>query len=194
MIDPLYLFVFAGLFTPGPNVILLTASGARFGFRPTLPHVLGVAVGVGFVAAAMALGVGAILLALPGLKLAFQIVAVAWIWWMAWKLLRARGGAAGSDRDRPFTFAEAVLFQWVNPKIWIVALAAASGYASTLSPGWEAARIGTAFSGINLFVCLFWTFAGTLLAYLLTTPLAWRIFTTVMAAALAASGAMVFAA
>ncbi|WP_308917664.1 LysE family translocator [Jannaschia sp. LMIT008] len=194
MIDPLYLFVFAGLFTPGPNVILLTASGARFGFAPTVPHVLGVALGVGFVAGAMALGVGAVLLALPGLKLAMQVLAVAWILWMAWKLLRAAGGAAGGGRDRPFTFAEAVLFQWVNPKIWIVALAAASGYASGLPPGWEALRIGTAFSGINLFVCLFWTVAGTLLAYLLTTPLAWRVFTTVMATALAASGIMVFAA
>ncbi|WP_298428785.1 LysE family translocator [uncultured Jannaschia sp.] len=193
MIDPLYLFVFFGLFTPGPNVILLTASGARFGFRPTLPHVLGVAFGVGVTSALTALGVGAVLLALPGLKLTLQVLAVAWILWMAWKLLRAQGAAA-DGRDRPFTFVEAVLFQWVNPKIWIIALAAASGYASDLPAHLEALRIGSAFSGINLFVCLFWTFAGTLLAYLLTTPLAWRIFTSVMAAALAVSGLMVFAA
>ncbi|MFO6466199.1 LysE family translocator [Jannaschia sp. KMU-145] len=193
MIDPLYLFVFFGLFTPGPNVILLTASGARFGFGPTLPHVLGVAFGVGVTSALTALGVGAVLLALPALKLTLQVLAVAWILWMAWKLLRAQGAAA-DGRDRPFTFVEAVLFQWVNPKIWIVALAAASGYASDLPAHLEALRIGSAFSGINLFVCLFWTFGGTLLAYLLTTPLAWRIFTSVMAAALAASGLMVFAA
>ncbi|WP_371155593.1 LysE family translocator [Jannaschia sp. 2305UL9-9] len=191
MIDPLYLFVFAGLFTPGPNVILLTASGARFGFRPTLPHVLGVAIGVGVTSALTAVGIGALLLAIPALKLALQVLAVAWILWMAWKLLRSRGAQA-DGRDRPFTFVEAVLFQWVNPKIWIVALAAASGYASGLPAHLEALRIASAFSGINLFVCLFWTFAGTLLAYLLTTPLAWRIFTTVMALALAASGMMVF--
>ncbi|UWQ18113.1 LysE family translocator [Jannaschia sp. M317] len=189
--DPLYLFVFAGLFTPGPNVILLTASGARFGFRPTLPHVLGVAFGVGVTSALTAVGVGALLLAVPGLKLALQVAAVAWILWMAWKLFRSRGASA-EGKDRPFTFVEAVLFQWVNPKIWIVALAASSGYASDLPAHLEALRIGSAFSGINLFVCLFWTFAGTLLAYLLRTPLAWRVFTTVMAAALAASGVMVF--
>lgn len=191
MIDPLYLFVFAGLFTPGPNVILLTASGARFGFGPTIPHVLGVAVGVGVTSALTALGIGALLLAIPMLKLALQIAAVTWILWMAWKLFRSRGSTT-EGRDRPFTFIEAVLFQWVNPKIWIIALAAASGYASTLPAAQEALRIGSAFSGINLFVCLFWTFAGTLLAYLLRTPLAWRIFTTLMALALAASGAMVF--
>ncbi|WGH77382.1 LysE family translocator [Jannaschia ovalis] len=192
MLDPLYLFVFAGLFTPGPNVILLTASGARFGFRPTIPHVLGVAAGVGVTSALTALGVGAVLLALPALKLTLQVIAVGWILWMAWKLLRSRGAKVDGEKDRPFTFVEAVLFQWVNPKIWIVALAAASGYASGLPAGLEALRIGSAFSGINLFVCLFWTFAGTLLAYLLTTPLAWRVFTSVMAAALAASGLMVF--
>ncbi|MGB3409285.1 MAG: LysE family translocator, partial [Jannaschia sp.] len=101
-------------------------------------------------------------------------------------------GVQADGRDRPFTFIEAVLFQAVNPKMWIIAMAAASGYASALPAHLEALRIGSAFSGINLFVCLFWTVAGTLLAYLLTTPLAWRIFTTVMAAALAASGVMVF--
>ncbi|MEM7644869.1 MAG: LysE family translocator [Pseudomonadota bacterium] len=192
MIDPLYLFVFAGLFTPGPNVILLTASGARFGFKPTIPHVLGVAFGVGVTSALTALGIGALLLAVPALKLTLQIIAVAWILWMAWKLLRSTGGATPGEKDRPFTFVEAVLFQWVNPKIWIIALAAASGYASSLPAHLEALRIGSAFSGINFFVCLFWTFAGTLLAYLLTTPTAWRIFTTIMATALAASGVMVF--
>ncbi|MGB3556093.1 MAG: LysE family transporter [Jannaschia sp.] len=192
MIDPLYLFVFAGLFTPGPNVILLTASGARFGLRPTLPHIVGVAVGVAVTSALTSLGIGALLLAAPALKLTLQIVAFAWILWMAWTILRASRGGGGDGRDRPFTFVEAVLFQWVNPKIWIVALAASSGYASNLPPPLEALRIGSAFGGINLFVCLFWTFAGTLLAYLLTSPAAWRAFTAVMAAALAASGAMVF--
>ncbi|CTQ32528.1 LysE family translocator [Jannaschia rubra] len=193
MIDPLYLFVFAGLFTPGPNVILLTASGARFGFRATVPHILGVAAGVGVTSALTAMGVGALLLAMPVLKLTLQVVAAGWILWMAWKLLRASRTALGPARhDRPFTFLQAVLFQWVNPKVWMIAMAAASGHASGLPPGWEALRIGTAFSGINLFVCLFWTFAGTLLAWLLTTPAAWRVFTGVMAAALAASGLMVF--
>jgi threonine/homoserine/homoserine lactone efflux protein len=192
VIDPLYPFVLAGLFTPGPNVILLTASGARFGFRPTIPHVLGVAAGVGVTSSLTALGVGALLLAVPALKLALQVSACAWILRMAWLLFRSQGARADDARDRPFTFVEAVLFQWVNPKVWAVAFAAASGFASDLPPALEALRIGSAFSGINFFVCLFWTFAGTLLAYLLTEPRAWRAFTTVMAAALAASGAMVF--
>ncbi|WP_298295339.1 LysE family translocator [uncultured Litoreibacter sp.] len=191
-IDPLYIFVFAGLFSPGPNVILLTASGARFGFRPTLPHVLGVAAGVGVTSGLTGFGIGALLLAQPTLALALKLIAVAWIMWMAWKLFRSRSGPQAKTKDRPFTFIEAVLFQWVNPKVWAVALAASAGYSSGLSPSGEAIRLATAFSGINLFVCLFWSYAGSLLTYLLRTPQAWQIFTTVMALALAASAVMVF--
>jgi threonine/homoserine/homoserine lactone efflux protein len=189
--DPLYLFVFAGLFTPGPNVILITASGARFGLRASLPHVAGVVLGVGVTSALTALGIGALLLSAPGLALALKMGAAAWIGWMAWALLRSegRGGAAG---ERPWGVGRAMLFQWVNPKLWAVALAASSGFASGLPPAQEALRIGTAFAGINLFVCLFWACAGVGLSYLLTTPRAWRIFAVVMAALLAASAVMVF--
>lgn len=190
-IDPLYIFVFLGLFTPGPNVILLTASGARFGFRATLPHVAGVVVGVGVTAGLTGLGVGALILALPVLTFVLKLIAAAWIIWMAWKLLQSRGGQMQAG-DKPFTFWQAVLFQWVNAKVWAVAVAAASGYGIGLEPWGEALRLGSAFSGLNLIVCLFWSFAGSLLTYLLTTPRAWRIFTIVMASALAMSALMVF--
>ena len=191
MIDPLYLFVFAGLFTPGPNVILVVTSGARFGLRPTLPHIAGIAAGVAITSAATALGIGALLLAVPALEWTLKVLSAGWILWMAWTLARSTGGAGGG-RDRPFTFVEAVLFQWVNPKIWAVALAATSGYGSDLSPLWEAARIGSAFGGINLFVCTFWTAAGTWMRFLLGTPTAWRTFTLVMASALALSAIGIF--
>jgi len=190
--DPLYPFVFFGLFSPGPNVILLTASGARFGFRATLPHVAGVVVGVGITAGLTGLGIGAVLAAYPALALTLRIVAAGWILFMAVQLLRSRAASAHKAGQRPFTFVEAVLFQWVNPKVWAVAMAAAAGYGSGLGAWVDAGRLATAFSGLNLFVCLFWSFAGTLLALLLTTPTAWVVFRTVMAAALAGSAVMVF--
>jgi threonine/homoserine/homoserine lactone efflux protein len=96
------------------------------------------------------------------------------------------------QRKKPFTFFQAILFQWVNPKIWAVALTASSAYSAGLSPIHEALRLASAFSGLNLFVCLFWTSAGSLLAYLLTRPNVWRIFMRGMALALAATAAMVF--
>ena len=190
--DPLYPFVFLGLFSPGPNVILLTASGAQFGFRATLPHVVGVALGVGITAGLTGLGIGALLAAQPTLALVFKLVAASWIGWMALSLWRSSASGGTRTRTRPFTVIEAMLFQWVNPKVWAVAMAAASGYAAGLSPWDEAQRLALAFSGLTLFVCLFWTFAGSLLAILLTTPRAWRIFARVMAAGLAASAVMVF--
>lgn len=189
--DPLYLFVFLGLFSPGPNVILLTASGARFGFRRTLPHLLGVALGVGVIAGLTGFGLGAVLLAYPALTLVLKTLAALWILWMAWGLWNAKPRAAG-DADAPMTFVQAILFQWVNPKIWAVALTAISAYPAGLEPLGEAARLAGAFSGINLFVCLFWTTAGALLTYLLNAPLAWLIFMRVMALALAGFSLMVF--
>ncbi|MEM7269605.1 MAG: LysE family transporter [Pseudomonadota bacterium] len=189
---PLFLFVFAGLFSPGPNVVMLTASGARFGFRRTLPHLLGVPIGTGIIAATTALGVGAALLAAPALKLGFQIIAAAWILWMAWKTAQAGRAGRGEDRGRPFTFIEAVLFQAVNPKIWAVTLAASAGFGIGLDPAWEAARLFATFALFNLFVCLFWTSAGHLLGALLESDRAWRIFMTVMAVIMAMTVILIF--
>jgi threonine/homoserine/homoserine lactone efflux protein len=191
-VDPLYTFVFLGLFSPGPNVIMLTASGARFGFRATLPHVAGVVLGVGVVAGLTGLGIGALVAAAPVLQTALKLAAALWIGWMAVSLWRSSAKGQGDARARPFTVTEGMLFQAVNAKLWAVALAAASGYGVGLGPWAEGLRLATAFSGLNLFVCLFWSFAGSLLALLLTTPKAWRLFARTMAVGLGASGAMVF--
>jgi threonine/homoserine/homoserine lactone efflux protein len=192
--DPLYLFVFFGLFSPGPNVILLTASGARFGFRATLPHVIGVALGVGVTAGLTGFGIGALLSEWPVVRVALSLAAAAWIGVMAVRLWRSRPAplAASGAGDRPWGVLKAALFQWVNPKVWAVAMAAASGYGLGLPPLEEAQRLALAFSGLNLFVCLFWSFAGSLLALLLKDEGAWTIFSRAMAVGLAASAVMVF--
>ncbi len=191
--DPLYSFVFAGMFSPGPNVILLTASGARFGFRATLPHVIGVAFGVGLIAAVTAYGLGAVLLAMPWLKNGLKILAALWILYLAWRLFRSsRAAQTKGTEQQPFTINQAVLFQWVNPKIWVVALAATAGYASDLTLAQEALRMGVVFTAINLFVGLFYSKAGQLLTRLFASDSAWRGFMTVMALLLAVSALMVF--
>lgn len=183
-------FVFFGLFSPGPNVILLTASGARFGFRATIPHVLGVALGVGFIAFVTGLGLGALIDAFPALRLVLMVVASVWILWMAWKLWHAKPSTA-KDTDRPFTFMQAVLFQWVNPKIWAVATSA-SAIVIDLAPTQQAITLALTFSGVNLCVCLFWTYAGSLLKSLLADPQKWQVFMRIMAVALAGFSALVF--
>ncbi len=183
-------FVFLGLFSPGPNVILLTASGARFGFRRTVPHLLGVALGVGIIAFVTGLGLGALITAVPSLRLVLTIIAALWILWMAWKLWNAKP-LSDDGAERPFTFIEAVLFQWVNPKIWAVALSA-SAIVQDLSPLMQASMLGLSFSGVNLGVCLFWSYAGSLLSALLDDPKKWQFFMRVMAIALAVFSGLVF--
>lgn len=183
-------FVFFGLFSPGPNVILLTTSGARFGFRRTVPHLLGVALGVGIIAYVTGLGLGALIAALPRLRLALMAVAALWILWMAWKLWHSEPAQTNAS-DRPFTFIEAVLFQWVNPKIWAVALSAVALVVDR-TPIEQAALLGAIFCGVNLLVCLFWSYAGSLLSNLLADPVKWRVFMRGMAVALAVFSGLVF--
>lgn len=191
MVDPaLFGFVFFGLFSPGPNVILLTASGARFGFRATLPHIIGVALGVGVIAAVTGLGIGTLITAHPALELVLKIAASVWILWMAWRLWSAPPARADA-KDRPFTFLQAVLFQWVNPKVWAVALSA-SAYVITLQPVQQATTLAITFAALNLGVCLFWTSAGHLLRRLLENPALWRAFMRIMAVSLAVFSALVF--
>ena len=189
---PLMLFAFAGLFSPGPNVVMLTASGARFGFRATIPHLLGVPVGVGVVAAITGTGVGAALEAAPGLTMAFKIAAALWILWLAWRTAQAGRAGRADDRGRPMRFWEAVAFQAINPKIWAVTLAASAAFTIGLTPMAEAARMFAVFAGINLFVCAIWTGAGHGARRALASDGAWRIFMTIMAAAMAATVILIF--
>lgn len=198
-LDPqLYLFMFLGLFSPGPNVIMLTASGARFGFQRTLPHLFGVVLGVGVIGAVTALGVGTMILANPSLALVLKSLAAAWILYMAWNYFNATrrpatpDAAAKTDHGQPMTAWQAILFQWINPKVWAVAFAASAGFGAGMAPQIEAARLALAFSSVNLGVCLFWTGAGALLTTLLSSPVRWRIFMRVMAALLALSALLVF--
>jgi len=187
---PLFGFVFIGLFSPGPNVIMLTTSGAQFGFRRTVPHILGVAIGVGITSGLTGLGIGALLAAQPVLANVLKVVASLWILWMAYTLWH-RQPAKVEDGDRPFTLIEAVLFQWVNPKVWAVAFSA-TAYVAASPPVTQAVTLAATFSTLNLGVCLFWASAGSLLAYLLTNPSIWRLFMRVMALALAVFSLMVF--
>jgi threonine/homoserine/homoserine lactone efflux protein len=188
---PLLVFIFAGLFSPGPNVVLLTTSGARFGFWATLPHLLGVPIGTGLLAAASVLGVQSVLFAAPMMEFTIKVISALWILLLSWKLINA-SRATAQHRDRPFTFFEAILFQVVNPKVWAVALAASAGFSIELNIWAEAARLFLGFSMINLFVCLFWTSAGHLLAGYLQRPVIWRTFMTVMAAMMASSATLIF--
>ena len=183
-IDPLYPFLVVGLFSPGPNVILIAASGARFGFRRSLPHMAGVLLGIAGIAALAGGGISAVLEALPWLRRILGLVATMWILYLAYRLW-AVPGIVPHSQAQPMSFVQAALFQWVNPKIWALALTAATAYGAGMPPWQEALRLSLAFVGINSLALSWWGLAGVVLAFLLRTPIAWRLFHKTMALALA---------
>ncbi len=122
------LFAFATAGTPGPNNMMLLASGANFGFRRTVLHILGISAGLGAMVLAMGLGLGGVFKAFPVLHTVLRWVGGAYMLWLAWKIATARGISDKDPGSRPMTFLQAAAFQWVNPKAWAMALTAATTY------------------------------------------------------------------
>ncbi|ATF17030.1 LysE family translocator [Phaeobacter gallaeciensis] len=179
-------FVFGTVFTPGPNNLMLMASGANFGFRRSLPHLTGVAVGFPLMILPVGLGVMQLFDAFPALTWIMTALSVAYMLWLAWKVANAAPPRDGEAQGTPLSFFQACAFQWVNPKAWAMALGAITLYA--------ASRDVTAIlwvSGTYLLVGSFsastWTLLGQQLRRLLTQPAQLRAFNWTMAALLLAS-------
>jgi threonine/homoserine/homoserine lactone efflux protein len=120
-------FAFVGTVSPGPNNTLLWASGMRFGFRQTLPHVVGTAVGMGALVVGVAAGIGAILDAVPTAETALKVVGSAYLLYVAYHVLRS-GRVGASDVSHPLTLWQGLAFQWVNPKAWVFSIAAVGAF------------------------------------------------------------------
>lgn len=118
----------ASLFTPGPNNALLANSGANFGLARSLPHIFGVAWGFTILVVVIGLFLVNAFEQFPWLEPAIKVIGFGVLIYIAVQIARSDGGAAGAARRRPFTFMEAVAFQWVNPKGWAMALAVCSQF------------------------------------------------------------------
>lgn len=115
-------FAFVGSFSPGPNNALLLASGISFGFRRTIPHMIGGALGVGALVVGVAAGIGAFLEAVPGAGLALRVAGSAYLLFLAWRVAGS-GAIAKAEAARPLGVWGAAVFQWLNPKAWVFAIA-----------------------------------------------------------------------
>ena len=120
-------FAFLSSGSPGPNNVLLWASGATFGLRATIPHVVGTAVGLGVMAVAAAAGLAAIVAGFPPIEVAMQVAGSAYLLWLAWRIGRGSMVQAGTTA-RPLSVLQAAAFQVVNPKAWIFALGAVTTF------------------------------------------------------------------
>lgn len=155
---PLVAFSIVSAGTPGPNNILLWASGAAFGFRRTLPHVLGTAVGIGAMTLAVAIGLGAVLAAFPPLAVLMKVAGSAYLLYLAWQVAGAHA-LERTDVARPLGLLQASALQAINPKSWIFVL----GALTTFRPAGLPVATGT------LLV------AGTMALVIVPTASAWAI-------------------
>ena len=186
MIDfPLLTYMATMSVTPGPNNLMLAASGVNFGFRRTLPHMLGISIGVGIQIVLVAGLLAWVMTWLDALRLPLVFVGCAYLLWLAWRQAGA-GQPGSSEKSRPLGFIGAALFQWVNPKAWMMVLNAAILF---LPHGnWTAVLWMAVMSVVVNLPCIaVWAIAGDKLRYKLRDPLALRVFNYTMAALLAAT-------
>lgn len=190
---PLVLFAAVMTLTPGPNVVLVTASGATFGFRRTIPQMLGITLGFGLMVVAAGLGMAGLVSAEPRLHLALKYAGAAYLLYLAWRIARAKPGANGFARSRPISFVEAWLFTWVNPKAWVAVLGAIAAFTTVGGKAlWETSVIAIALAAFCLLSCVVWTAFGTAIGRYLAKPRARMIFNHAMAGLLVLSLIPVF--
>jgi threonine/homoserine/homoserine lactone efflux protein len=185
---PLLLFVAVATATPGGATTLATASGARFGFVRSIPLMLGIALGLGLLAAVAALGLGGLLLALPSLQTVVKALGSAYLLWLAWRIARSGPPNAGDGPSRPITLVNGFLLLWLNPKGWAMTVGAAASFALLASsPHRLAMLLGAAFAVAACASLALWCALGVLLARLFRTPRHWRMLNLAMGVLLAAS-------
>ncbi|MCB1406332.1 MAG: LysE family translocator [Rhodobacteraceae bacterium] len=183
----LILYAFVASITPGPNNLMLLASGANFGFRRTLPHMLGIGGGFTVMVALVGLGLAGLFVTYPPARLVLTVLSVLYLLWLSWKIATA----APPDRQatvatKPFSFLQAAAFQWVNPKAWTMALTANTLYAPAADLP-SVLAVALAFGAVNLPCVSVWAAMGTVLRRILRTPTGLRLFNGAMALLLVAT-------
>jgi threonine/homoserine/homoserine lactone efflux protein len=192
LLGPLVLFAAAVTLTPGPNVVLVTASAANFGFRRTIPQMLGITFGFGTMVLATGLGLASVVQAEPRLHVLLKYAGAAYLLYLAWRIARA-DPAGASARARPIGFVEAMLFTWTNPKAWVSALGAAAAF-TTIGGDllWESVVIAAVLAAFCLLSAAAWAGFGTVIGRYLASPRARWAFNWSMAGLLALSLIPVF--
>ena len=185
----LVLFSFVSSITPGPNNLMLLASGVNFGWRRTLPHMLGVGLGFTFMVALVGLGLGQVFVRFPVLYTLLKFAGAAYLLWLAWKIARSgpMGTDDGADAGAPMTFLQACAFQWVNPKAWIMAVTAVATYLMVADATMNALLVALVFGIVNLPCIAVWVLFGVGMRQILSDPFRVKLFNWLMAGLLVAS-------
>lgn len=184
---PLIAFALATSATPGPNTLMVSAAAARAGLRAVVPHMMGITLGFPAMLVAIAAGLGWPFQAFPWLHPALQLLGAAWLAWLAWKIAQAPPHDGGPAAP-PLGFWGAAAFQWVNPKAWMIALAAVPAFTRPDAPLLpQALGMAAVFALVSLPCLLLWAGVGLGARRLLATPARLRAFNRVMAVLLVLS-------
>ena len=178
-------FAFVTSVTPGPNNMMLLASGVNFGFRRTIPHLLGISLGQALMVLLIGFGLAGVFKSYPPLMLALKVLSVFYMLWLAMKIARA-GAPQARGAAQPMSLVQAAAFQWVNPKAWTMALAAVTAYGG--DGGMDRVLfIAAVFCAVNLPSVSLWAGMGEGLRGFLAHPARLRVFNWTMAGLLVLS-------
>jgi threonine/homoserine/homoserine lactone efflux protein len=193
LLGPLILFALAVTLTPGPNVVLVTASGANFGFRRTIPQMLGITLAFGSMVVAVGLGLAGMVHGEPRLHTVLRYVGAAYLVYLAWRIARADAGGPTSAPAKPIGFVAAALFTWMNPKAWVSVLGALATYVTV---GGDVLRqtslIAAVLAAACLLSCAIWAGFGVVIGRFLANARTRMAFNWSMAGLLVLSLIPVF--
>lgn len=181
-------FAVVSSITPGPNNMMILASGVNFGFSRSLRHLFGISLGFGLMILLVGLGLHTLLERFPLIYDAMRWVGAAYLIWLAWKLTHAGPpSATAPSAAQPMGFFAAAAFQWVNPKAWVMAVTAISTYLPAQAQPLHIASLAALFIALNLPCVATWGAFGSAMRRILQDPKRLRIFNVTMALALVAS-------
>jgi threonine/homoserine/homoserine lactone efflux protein len=182
------MFALIASITPGPNNMMIMASGLNHGFVRSLPHLAGICCGFVFMVFATGVGMHAVFDAVPQLQVVLKYVGAAWMVWLAWKLANAAPmGKNGENSANPMSFIGAAAFQWVNPKAWVMSVGAVTSYLPHASELKDVITLAVIFGVIGTPCVGIWASFGVGMQRVLQQPRAVRIFNFTMAGLLLAS-------
>ena len=179
--------------TPGPNNSILTASGIKFGFVRSLPNIFGIPTGHGLQLALVCLGLGSLFTTFPILLDILRYVGTAYILYLAYKMFGSVNVTSSEDKSRPLKYYEAILFQFVNPKAWVICITAVSLF----YPEKENLFVGTVFmvimsTVINIPSISIWAYGGSVIRQYLNNVKLKKFIELVLAILLIVTAGSVF--
>ena len=181
MLLPLTTFIVVSSITPGPNNVMLTASGANFGYQRSVPHMLGITVGCALMLFLVGLGLGAVFQQMSQLYGVLQWAGAAYLVRLAWKIATSGRASEQGVKSSPFGFWQAAAFQWVNPKAWLMSVGVVAAYTSPHAY-WPSLLVGVLVMLVVNYPCIsVWTLFGTVIGRWLQSPGALQWFNYSMA-------------